>query len=167
MASRGVLGSSVGGSVGSSVGSSIGGGQHLPGGGDGIESVSSSVATAAAQRAAVAKAAFEERETRRRQYEDAQQRGDAAAAIAAGEGTGNWGARSGFDQEYEDGGEGDGTEAPPWQQQEGEDGQWADDDAEYAWEQLWDDEVGSYYYYNRRTGEASWIPPDGFDAGGG
>lgn len=167
MASRGVLGSSVGGSVGSSVGSSIGGGQHLPGGGDGIESVSSSVATAAAQRAAVAKAAFEEREKRRRQYEDAQQRGDAAAAIAAGEGTGNWGARSGFDQEYEDGGEGDGSEAPPWQQQEGEDGQWADDDAEYAWEQLWDDEVGSYYYYNRRTGEASWIPPDGFDAGGG
>mmetsp|Transcript_18797 Transcript_18797/g.54751 ORF Transcript_18797/g.54751 Transcript_18797/m.54751 type:complete len:380 (-) Transcript_18797:151-1290(-) len=30
------------------------------------------------------------------------------------------------------------------------------------WVQLWDEEVESNYYYNQRTGEASWIRPDDF-----
>jgi hypothetical protein len=27
------------------------------------------------------------------------------------------------------------------------------------WETHWDDAVGAWYYFNPRTGEASWIPP--------
>ena len=31
-----------------------------------------------------------------------------------------------------------------------------------TWVQHWDDEVESYYYCNRTTGDVSWFRPDGF-----
>jgi len=33
-----------------------------------------------------------------------------------------------------------------------------DDDA--VWTQHWDEEVGSHYYFNSGTGEATWVPPE-------
>mmetsp|Transcript_9003 Transcript_9003/g.13537 ORF Transcript_9003/g.13537 Transcript_9003/m.13537 type:complete len:238 (+) Transcript_9003:124-837(+) len=30
-----------------------------------------------------------------------------------------------------------------------------------TWSAYWDDEAGAVYYYNKITGEATWIPPDG------
>jgi hypothetical protein len=29
-----------------------------------------------------------------------------------------------------------------------------------TWSACWDDEAGAVYYYNKSTGEATWIPPD-------
>jgi len=33
-------------------------------------------------------------------------------------------------------------------------------DANGGWQQLWDDEVESYYYYHESTGEATWVRPE-------
>ena len=30
-------------------------------------------------------------------------------------------------------------------------------DANGGWQQMWDDEVESYYYYQESTGEATWV----------